>query len=372
MMRFTLLFLVFASMAMAQETNAPPAAPQARSATAPSPATKNPREPGLSPNAAVITIKGMCNSSSAAAKEAAGKSMHGKTGADCKTIITRSEFEQLVDALQVPPAARKQFATQYTTALMMANEARKRGLDRGSRYEELLKIARLQVSTRQLGQNLQEQSAKISDKEVSDYYHGNLAAYQEATLERLYIPRVKQQEPSKGASEADTKKQQEDSEAAMKKEADDLHSQAAAGGDFAKLQEEAYKFANFKASPPQVKMEKVRQSSLPPQQAAVMGMKPEEVSQVFSDAGGYFIYKLDQKDTIPLDRVHDEIRASLQKQKLQDAMQAIQQSATPSFNESYFASASTSPQPRIQGSMPGSAHSPDNHSPATNPPARPD
>jgi parvulin-like peptidyl-prolyl isomerase len=368
MMRFILSVLLFASLAMAQETSTTPAgtAPSKAAPASSTPAGK-PADAKPSPDEVVITIKGMCNPTAAAVKTAAAKTTAAKTTAhkaaspDCKTVVTRAEFERLADTFQVPPAARKQFATTYASLLMISNEARKRGLDHGPRYEELVKVARMQALRQQLGQSLQEESAKIPDKEIEDYYNKNKAAYEEATLDRLYIPRAQQQDPPKETlSEADTKKRQEDSEAAMKKEADDLRARAANGEDFKKLEEEAYKFANFKASPPEVKMEKTRRATLPATQTAVMDMKPGDVSQVFSDPGGYFIYKLEQEDTLPLDRVRDEIHSSLQKQRMQDATQAMQQSATPSFNDSYFGPASP-PSPRMPMGMPGA------HPPATAP-----
>src|SRR5450432_2217690 len=155
MMRFILLFLLFTSFAMAQEKSLPAAAP------AQPEATKSPDSQAAKPkptsNPAVITIKGICNSSTPTAKAVPNSTAHKGTGSECKTVVTRTEFEQLVKMLQVPPASTKQFANQYATALIMSNEAHKRGLDHGTRYEELLKLARLQVLTRQLAQNLQEE-----------------------------------------------------------------------------------------------------------------------------------------------------------------------------------------------------------------------
>ena len=357
MIRLVLLFLLFTSFAVAQENN-PPATAPAPPTLSGSPHSKA-SQPGMAANPAVITIKGVCNSSSASGKEPATKSNTDKgAGPECKTVVTRAEFEKLAETLQVPPTAKKQFATQYATALIMANEAHKKGLDRGQHYEDLLKLARLQVLTRQLAQNLQEESAKISDQEIQNYYQNNKAAYEEATLERLYIPRTQQQEPPKDASKEsddDAKKRQADSEAAMKKEADDLRARAAAGEDFTKLQAEAYKFANFKAAPPAVKMEKARRTSLPPSQSSVFDMKPGDVSPVLTDPGGYFVFKFEQKDTIPLDKVRDEIRSTLQKQKMQDLMQTMQQSATPSFDEAYFAATSPAPGSIIGGHVPPGA-----------------
>ncbi len=64
-----------------------------------------------------------------------------------------------------------------------------------------------------------------------------------------------------------------------------------------------------------------------------------ETSPLISSAPGYLVYKVGEKDTLPLDHVRDEIVAALQSQRMQDAMQAIQQSATPQLNEKYFGDA---------------------------------
>jgi parvulin-like peptidyl-prolyl isomerase len=355
MIRFVLSCLLLSSFAVAQEKSSVPAKSAPSSAAPTTSAPKSKAGASQSPSEPVITIDGVCPATATTKTPAATPATTHKTASpDCKTVVTRAEFEQLAEILQVPPASRKQFATQYAMQLVIANDARKRGLDHGVRYEQLLKLARMQVLTRQLAQSLQEETAKVPEKDVQDYYNKNKGAYDEATLERLYIPRAQQQDPTKETlSEADTKKRQEDSAAAMKKEADDLRARAAAGEDFTKLQAEAYKFANFKASPPEVKMEKARRTTLPPAQAAVLEMKPGEVSQVFADPSGYFVYKLEQKDTIPLERVHDEIKSSLQKQRLQEATLAIQQSATPTLNDSYFAQTSPGPTSQSPMGMPG-------------------
>ena len=368
MIRFVLSFLLLSSFAIAQEKSSVPSK-SAPSSAAPTTATPQSKAASASqsPSEPVITINGVCPPTPATKTTVATTAATHKTvSPDCKTVVTRAEFEQLVEILQVPPASRKQFANQYAMQLVIASNARKRGLDHGVRYEELLKLARMQVLTRQLAQSLQEETAKVPEKDIQDYYNKNNDQYEEATLERLYIPRAQQQEPPKEAlSDAETKKRQEDSAAAMKKEADDLRARAATGEDFTKLQAEAYKFANFKASPPEVKMEKARRTTLPPAQAAVLEMKTGEISQVFTDPSGYFVYKLVQKDTIPLDRVHDEIKSSLQKQRMTEATQAIQQSATPTLNDSYFAQ--TSPGPTSQTPMVTPGARPPATAPSTGP-----
>jgi hypothetical protein len=71
-------------------------------------------------------------------------------------------------------------------------------------------------------------------------------------------------------------------------------------------------------------MSKVRRTGLPPDQASVMDLKPNEVSPLLSSPTGYFVYKITDKDTIPLAKAHDEILATLRSQRLQESRQALQ------------------------------------------------
>jgi parvulin-like peptidyl-prolyl isomerase len=122
----------------------------------------------------------------------------------------------------------------------------------------------------------------------------------------------------------------------MRKEADKLHTRAVAGEDFAKLQKEAYTLAALKGKAPSTKMDNVRRAGLPSAQASVMDLKTGEISAVFSDQSGYFIYKVVSKQVEPLDKVKDEIKGTLRTQRVQEQMKAVQQSATPTLDESYF------------------------------------
>ncbi len=294
----------------------------------------------MGPATAVITIPGLCD------KPPVDKSK----AATCKTVVTRAEFEQLVAAVAptIAPPARKQLATQYGMALVMVHKAHEMGLDQGPKYQELMRVARIGVLTKELSQKLQEQAGKISDKEIETYYHNNEASFQEVDLQRIFIPRSKQTSESKdkpaddsaakeAAKEAAQKEQQE-SEDAMKKLAETLRGRAAAGEDFAKLQDESIAASGFKGKPP-TRLGKVRRTSLPPEQGEVFNLKVGETSQLISTPNGYLVYKVGDKDTLPMDHVREEILTTLQSQRMQDSMQAIQQSATPELNPKYFADA---------------------------------
>lgn len=342
-----LLFAATLSWGQAAKPAAPPAAPPTAPKMAPPPhtaAAKAPVGADVSPDAAVITIPGLCE------KPPVDKSK----AATCKTVVSRAEFEQIIDAVapNIAPAARKQLATQYGTALVMVHKAHQMGLDQGPKFQELMKVARVGVLTKELSQSLQEQAGHVTDKEVEDYYHNNEPAFQEADLQRIFIPRSKQSDDSKSKPGDEAAKQrQQESEDAMKKEAEALRARAASGEDFDKLQEEAAAAAEFKAKPP-TKLGKLRRTSLPPTQAEVMDLKPGEVSQLISTPNGYLIYKVGEKDSLPLDKVREEIVSTLRSQRMQASMQAIQQSATPELNEKYFADA---PAVGLQGKAPSDA-----------------
>jgi hypothetical protein len=282
----------------------------------------------VAPDAAVITIPGLCD------KEPADK-----TSADCKTIVTRAEFEKLIEAVAptMPPTARRQLATRYANGLMMAHEAEQMGLDKGPRYEEMMKVSRIQVLAQELGRSMQEKADQVPDKDIEDYYNKNTAQFEEADLHRLFIPKNKQLEPtSEKLSEEATKKRQELAEASMKAVAEKLQARAAAGEDFNKLQAEAFLAAGLKAKAPNTDMGKIRRTALPPAHAAAFDLKTGQVSALITDGSGFFVYKMGERDTVPLDKAKEEIHNILRGQRMQDSMEAMQHAATPTLNDEYF------------------------------------
>jgi hypothetical protein len=331
MVKYGLVCLLLAALSWGQAASSTPAsAPQQSGAPAGNPAQSQEAEAAkVPPDTPVITIDGAC------ANPPADKA----ADPNCKTVITKAEFEKIIEAVQpnMPPRVRRQFATRYATALVMAEKAHEMGLDQGPKFEERMNLARIQILSQSFNQTVQEKAGQISDKDIEDYYHSKSADYEEVDLQRIFIPRSQQLPPSKmKLSDAAEKKRQKDAEDVMKKEADKLRARAADGEDFTKLQAEAYVFSGLKGKPPSVKMGKVRSTGLPPNQTSVMELQTGQVSEVLSDQSGYFIYKVGAKDVEPLDKVKEEIRGALRSQRMQQQMQAVQQSATPTLNDSYF------------------------------------
>ena len=340
---------------------APPAAPVDKSASVP-------------PDAPVLTIKGVCPAA-AKASTGAGKSAKedSKTpAADCKTIITKAEFERLANGLapNVTPQLKHQLAAVYPRLLAMSQAAEKKGLENSSRFKETIKFARMQILTNELQRDIQEEAAKVPEQDIADYYQKNPEAYEQYNVDRLFIPRLKQPEPEakekesdkdekltpeqQKAKEAQDKAKEAQNEEAMTKLAESMRARAAAGEDFVKLQKEAFEVAGMKIESPTINFPKIRRPGLPPAHAAVFDLKTGEVSQVISDPGGHYVYKIKSKEQLPLDQVKVEIKATLQNNRTRDAMDKYQNSFQVETNETYFGP----PGPGGPAGMPPGAPSP--------------
>jgi hypothetical protein len=297
----------------------------------------------VAPNAAVITIKGICDDKSQSPalvrsnKTARSSVPAAKRG--CETVVTRSQFEKLADALQpnMPPQGKRQLANSYPRILTLAYEARKRGLDKDPGFEAKLQLARQQLLMQELNKTIQAEAGNIPENEIKDYYRNNANAYEQATLQRIFVPTSRAVEQAKNTAKPEGLKSQQDAaEAAMAQEADSLRARAASGADFDKLQKEAFDAASLKSAPPPTSLGNIRRTNLPPAHASVFDLKPNDISPVVSDPSGHYVYKMVSKQILPLDQVREEIHSALQSQRMKDALQNIQNSTTSELNEAYF------------------------------------
>jgi hypothetical protein len=123
-------------------------------------------------NAVVLTVFGVCPSTSttAASKSVAGsktataaaKPAAAKKPADCKTEITRKEFEKIASGLAptVTPQLKRQLAAALPKFMAMSEAAKAKGLDKTPQYEETLKVVKMQILTQQLQRSVQEEAEK--------------------------------------------------------------------------------------------------------------------------------------------------------------------------------------------------------------------
>ncbi|MGA9392913.1 MAG: peptidylprolyl isomerase [Candidatus Sulfotelmatobacter sp.] len=345
---------------------APPSSVQAPNAAAAAPTQTAAEVPE---NAAVLTIVGVCpstTSTAAATKSAATKtaaavksSDSGKTPdkekADCQTVITKKEFDKIASDLQSGPnpltqQQKRQLANVLPRFMAMSEVAKEKGLDKTPQFKETLKLATMQILTNQLQRSIQEEADKVPAEDIEAYYKKNPEAYEQFSLERLFIPRFKQAEAldrsnqneeklteeRQKAKEAADKEKQERGEQELTKLADKLRERAAGGEDFVKLQKEAFEAANMRMDSPTVSMPKVRRTGLPPAHVAVFDLKVGEVSQVLTDNGGHYLYKVVSKEVLPLDQVREEIRNTLRSQRAKELTEKYASSYHAETNDAYF------------------------------------
>jgi len=275
----------------------------------------SPSASSVAPDAAVLTIKGFCTPPAPAPTSTQA----------CETIVTRAEFEKLVDAIQptMDEQSKRHFAQAYPEFLIMAREAQQRGLDKTPRFEERVNFARLQILSQELTRQIQEQAAEVPDKDIQDYYQKNVRDFETVNLERIVVPL---------RGEKDTA-----SAEAMTKFAETLHARAAAGEDFVRLQKEAYDAVGIGGnSEPNPVLRDMRRRSLPLTQASVFDLKLGEISTVISDTTGHYIYKMDSKGMVPLETAKKEIWNMLRRQRTQKMIESIQQPFTTDVNHAYF------------------------------------
>jgi hypothetical protein len=351
-------------------------------------------------DAPVITVEGVCPprpKTAAAAGTATKSATAAKTpAADCKTVITRAEFEKIAKALSptqpLNAQQKKQLASNLARFIPLESAAKKKGLDKSEQYAETLKYARMQILSGELISNIQQEASKVSQEKVEQYYKEHPEAYEQFVVERLYVPRTKQVEPEAKdaddkdkdkdakpteeqikAKEAEQKAKTEAAEQAMTTLADSLHTRAVAGEDIAKLQKEAFEAAGMKIESPTVVLPKMRRTGLPPAQASVFDMKAGEVSAVISDGGGHYIFKLNSKETMPLNEAQTEIHNRLQSDQSREAMDKITAPTKTVQNEAYFGAGGPMGSPMggpRPGAMGGRMAMPQQASPQTPPAAQ--
>jgi len=383
-------------------------APAGNAAAPQAPAAPVDNSAEVPPEAPVLTIKGVCAATpkTAAAKTAAGKetapaekapaeSASKTPAADCKTVITKAEFEKIANGLSpsMTPQLKHQLANVLPRLMAMSQAAEKKGLDKTPRYKETLKFAKMQILTNELQRNIQEEASKVPQQEIADYYNKNREAYEQFNLDRLFVPRLKQPaaeekaaeekqndkeekltEEQQQTKEAEEKAKEQQGEQDMTKLAESLQARAAGGEDFAKLQTEAFEAAGMKIDSPSVNLPKIRRTGLPPGQTAVFDLKPGQVSQVINDSGGHYLYKVVGREQLPLDQVKEEIRSTLQNQHTRDAMDKYQNSFQVDTNQAYFGPTGAGgmrPGMPPRGARPRMAPPPTAPAPQGQPPAQP-
>jgi parvulin-like peptidyl-prolyl isomerase len=368
-----LIFVLLSSFTLGQALPPQPAGAPAVAQTPATPRHDDDDEPPpasastVSQETPVITIDGLCDRKTPIAKSADATSAPGTAKAEpreeksensssasstsaCRTVITRAQFDKLTDSLnpQMPAAVKRQLAEAYPRLLLFADKARELGLDKDPSFSEMMQFASLQLLSQIFTRHLQQKASEVSDAEIEKYYNENSLKFQRAELLRILIPRQKRHaaDPGSGAQP-----QLAADDAAMKAEAERVHKAAVAGKDFQQLQKEAFDAAGItSSSSPNANLGKMSPSGLPLNHRDVFALQPGQVSELFTDPNGYYIYKVVSKQMVPLSQAKTEIRNTIQSQRMQDSTESLVKTIKSELNQAYFGASRSGPSAPAQPS----------------------
>jgi hypothetical protein len=321
-------------------------------AAAGSMATPPVAESKLAPDAAVITLHGLCGNVSLPGSSPDATGSQTAAGAsdasaplttpnpNCKTVITRQQYEDLIKEAnpRADPQLARSFARDYTETVMFARKAVETGLDKDPAYQALLQYKYEQALYSIFKTSVKQKVNQMSDAELEKFYNANLERYEQFGLLRIHVPDVKVHHPAPGSSvqpKFDTAADQ----AAMKALAEKIRAEAVAGGDFVKLQAKAYKVAGETDDPPDPDLgDKWTRDTFPPEQlSAMLALKPGEVSQPLHNESGWHILKMVSRRTMPWSEAHDFTRQMI----VADRANAIRKAIKAEYNDQYFVSAAS-------------------------------
>lgn len=269
----------------------------------------------------VLTMHGLCDtdSSNTGQKKTCGKSR----------AMTRGQFEALMSALNpdgrtLPANARRTLAKTYAEYLAVEAAARKEDMENAVELRELLEWTRLRAITDYYRRSLQEKYKNPAAAEIEAYYHEHQADYERVKLARILVPR---ESASVKTPEFDQKALQAAKEA---------RARAAKGDDPTRIQQDVYNTLGLVEPMPVDLGNRKRADMLPEEAKDVFSLKPGEVTQVETETKNYVVYKVTNKEIVPLEEVKTEISRAIYQQKFKEAMKAVLDAVPVEFNQEYF------------------------------------
>lgn len=247
--------------------------------------------------------------------------------------ITAKEFEGFIAALpeQVQAQARgpmkRQLAEQIVRVKLMAEEARKQGLDK----DPILK-AKVQFQTENLlageyYQNLMK-SAGGSDADMQKYFADHKNEFEQAAARHILIRFKGSPVPLR-----DGQKDLTEEEALAK--AADLRKKIEGGEDFAAIAKAESDDTGSGANGGDLGTFK-RGSMVPPFEAAVFSMKPGEMSQPVKTQFGYHVIKLEKFAGQNYEEAKAEIEKRIKPEQARKQMEELRAKSPVTIDDAYF------------------------------------
>src|SRR6476661_6589017 len=340
MIRRLIICIFIASTALAQTpgatkkqgaaTKAPSASPTPTPKATPPSLLKRDEQPAeLPPNTPVISIKGLCP-----AENNPAMSSKVPSNADCSMTMTKQQFDNLVKAFNtnnqtVSQAQRRNLGQSYVDLLIFSEAAKAAGIENTPAFIEVMRVLRMKTLGDLYRNQLAEQYRNPSKQEIEDYYKANQDKYEGAKLSRIFIPTNDPDPQATAEKKAEYQKK-------APQVADDIQARAAKGEDMSKLQKDAYTALAIAATPPTTDLGLARHGAFPPKiEQEVFSHKAGEVFRS-DEATGHMIYRVDGKQTSPLETVKAEITQQIFRQKMEAKTKELNSAVHTEYDEKYF------------------------------------
>ncbi|HSK44993.1 MAG TPA: peptidylprolyl isomerase [Candidatus Binatia bacterium] len=311
-------------------TKAPSASPTPTpQATPPSLLKRDEKPAELPPETPVISIKGLCPAETSPA-------VSNKVPAtnDCGMTVTKQQFDNLVKAFNttnqnVTPAQRRNLGQSYVELLIFSEAAKAAGIENTPAYIEVMRVLRMKTMGDLYRNQLAEQYRNPSQQEIEDYYKANPDKFEGAKLSRIFIPTNNPDPQATTEKKADYQKK-------VGQVADDIQARAAKGEDMSKLQKDAYTALAIAATPPTTDLSLARHGAFPPKiDQEIFSHKAGEVFRS-DEATGHMIYRVESRQSSPLESVKAEITQQLFRQKMDAKTKELNSAVHAEYDEKYF------------------------------------
>ena len=255
--------------------------------------------------------------------------------------MTAAELTEYVNSLpgQLPQffdRDPKEFTKQLAMLLKLAKIAEAEQIDRQAPYKQRLEYARANVLMQSLIE-LRMNKTQIAEDDIEAAYRAQAPLYSQAVTKVLYVAFGQDGKPR--------------SEQEAKERAAALRQQALAGADFIALIEKESDDAptrQKKGDYPPFK----RSDAIPDAiKDAIFALQPGQYTEPIRQAGGYYIFRLERLEQIPLSDVRNQIIGNIRQERFHQWFQEIRNSVDVRIdNEAFFqpgpgAAAAPSPSP---------------------------
>jgi peptidyl-prolyl cis-trans isomerase C len=249
--------------------------------------------------------------------------------------LTYGEFQTMVRSLpqqmqQNAMQNRKAFVNQFALMRKLADIAETSKLDQVSPYKDALDFSRMNIMA-QAEINEAPKQFLVQPEEQQKFYEANKDRYSNVKVKVIYVPFS-----ANPVAGPDGKKPLTEAEAKAK--AEDLLQQIRGGADFVKLVKEHSKDTTSVAKDGDIGTFTPADNVPEVIKTAVFKLKQGEVSEPVRQPNGYYLFKAQEIAAKSFSEVRDQIYDAIQKQRMQEWMEATNKSLVITYdNEAFFA-----------------------------------